>query len=329
MCYATLAFVTDYDAWRPHVAGVEATEIFELIHEMAGAAATALATAITKRPHRRLRVPARAAGGPPDAAVEHPGRGPHAARGDPRAVPVDVTEPARGRTPACARAPPSPRRPHDLPPRLGLLVFLKAPRPRQVKTRLAAGPGPRGPRRGRRDLSPPRGDHGRRETHALARTGVRVVLPAWSRATRSARWRRGSRTTRSSRRRRRATSARACDGDARRVRGRRVARGGRRHRLPGVPRDPRGARVPGARRRRPRDRPRPRRRLLAPSARATAVPPVFEGVAVVDAGGLRRDARARVGGGPDRRAPRDARRRRHRRGPRPLQGDPRFGDVLP
>jgi len=50
MCYATLAFVTDYDAWRPHAAGVEATEIFALIHEMAGAAATALGTAIAKAP---------------------------------------------------------------------------------------------------------------------------------------------------------------------------------------------------------------------------------------------------------------------------------------
>jgi len=50
MCYATLAFVTDYDAWRPHEAGVEATEIFALIHEMAGAAATALVTAIARAP---------------------------------------------------------------------------------------------------------------------------------------------------------------------------------------------------------------------------------------------------------------------------------------
>ena len=56
-----------------------------------------------------------------------------------------------------------------------LLVFLKAPRPGRVKTRLAAGLGPDGPARAaaiyRRlvELTVA-------ETHVLARTGVRVVL---------------------------------------------------------------------------------------------------------------------------------------------------------
>ena len=67
MCYATLAFVTDYDAWRPHEAGVEAPEILRIIRESAAAAARAVTVAIAKRPRRRLRLPSRAGSRAPDA----------------------------------------------------------------------------------------------------------------------------------------------------------------------------------------------------------------------------------------------------------------------
>ena len=50
MCYATLAFVTDYDAWRPEEPGVEAPDIFRLVREMAGGAARAVAAAIACAP---------------------------------------------------------------------------------------------------------------------------------------------------------------------------------------------------------------------------------------------------------------------------------------
>ena len=50
MCYATLAFVTDYDAWRPEQRGVEAPDILHLIREMAGTAARAVAAAIACAP---------------------------------------------------------------------------------------------------------------------------------------------------------------------------------------------------------------------------------------------------------------------------------------
>ena len=50
MCYATLAFVTDYDAWRPHEAGVEAPEILRIIREGASAATKAVTVAIARAP---------------------------------------------------------------------------------------------------------------------------------------------------------------------------------------------------------------------------------------------------------------------------------------
>jgi len=50
MCYATLAFVTDYDAWRPEAPGVEADDIFRIIHEMAEASLRAVAAAIACAP---------------------------------------------------------------------------------------------------------------------------------------------------------------------------------------------------------------------------------------------------------------------------------------
>jgi 5'-methylthioadenosine phosphorylase len=50
MCYATLAFVTDYDAWRREQPGVEAPDILKLIHEIAGAAARAVAAAVACAP---------------------------------------------------------------------------------------------------------------------------------------------------------------------------------------------------------------------------------------------------------------------------------------
>ena len=50
MCYATLAFVTDYDAWRPHEAGVEAPEILRIIRESAAAATRTVTVAIAKAP---------------------------------------------------------------------------------------------------------------------------------------------------------------------------------------------------------------------------------------------------------------------------------------
>ncbi len=50
MCYATLAFVTDYDAWRREERGVEAPDILRLIREMAGAASRAVAAAVACAP---------------------------------------------------------------------------------------------------------------------------------------------------------------------------------------------------------------------------------------------------------------------------------------
>ena len=50
MCYATLAFVTDYDAWRPEAPGVEAPDILRIVSEMAAGAARAVAAAIACAP---------------------------------------------------------------------------------------------------------------------------------------------------------------------------------------------------------------------------------------------------------------------------------------
>jgi 5'-methylthioadenosine phosphorylase len=50
VCYATLAFVTDYDAWRPHAASVETSEILAVIRDSADAAARVLAEAVARLP---------------------------------------------------------------------------------------------------------------------------------------------------------------------------------------------------------------------------------------------------------------------------------------
>jgi 5'-methylthioadenosine phosphorylase len=49
-CYATLALVTDYDAWRPHTAGVDAREILAVLRENAGTAAKVVAEAVSRLP---------------------------------------------------------------------------------------------------------------------------------------------------------------------------------------------------------------------------------------------------------------------------------------
>ena|SRR5947207_5317208 len=50
MCYATLAFVTDYDAWRPHAATVDTAEILAVIRETADAAARTVREAVARLP---------------------------------------------------------------------------------------------------------------------------------------------------------------------------------------------------------------------------------------------------------------------------------------
>ena len=50
MCYATLAFVTDYDAWRPHAASVETSDILAIIRETAGAALRIVKAAVASLP---------------------------------------------------------------------------------------------------------------------------------------------------------------------------------------------------------------------------------------------------------------------------------------
>jgi 5'-methylthioadenosine phosphorylase len=50
MAYATLCFVTDYDAWREGHAAVEAPEILAIIRESAAAAANAAAEAVARAP---------------------------------------------------------------------------------------------------------------------------------------------------------------------------------------------------------------------------------------------------------------------------------------
>jgi 5'-methylthioadenosine phosphorylase len=50
ICYATLAFVTDYDAWRPHEAGVEVSDVLEILRDSAAGAARAVAEAIRRAP---------------------------------------------------------------------------------------------------------------------------------------------------------------------------------------------------------------------------------------------------------------------------------------
>ncbi len=46
ICYATLALVTDYDAWRPHESSVEAEEILEVLKELSARAAAILSAAV-------------------------------------------------------------------------------------------------------------------------------------------------------------------------------------------------------------------------------------------------------------------------------------------
>ena len=50
MCYATLALVTDYDAWRPHEVTVETSEILTLLREMGDTAAAVLSQALAALP---------------------------------------------------------------------------------------------------------------------------------------------------------------------------------------------------------------------------------------------------------------------------------------
>jgi len=50
MCYATLAFVTDYDAWRPHEASVETSEILAVIRDSADLATRVVAGAVSRLP---------------------------------------------------------------------------------------------------------------------------------------------------------------------------------------------------------------------------------------------------------------------------------------
>jgi 5'-methylthioadenosine phosphorylase len=50
MCYATLALVTDYDAWRPHGEAVETREILALLKEMGDRAARTLSRAVATLP---------------------------------------------------------------------------------------------------------------------------------------------------------------------------------------------------------------------------------------------------------------------------------------
>ena len=50
MCYATLAFVTDWDAWRPHAAAVDVKEILAVIRETAGTASKTLTEAVRRLP---------------------------------------------------------------------------------------------------------------------------------------------------------------------------------------------------------------------------------------------------------------------------------------
>jgi 5'-methylthioadenosine phosphorylase len=50
LCYATLAFVTDYDAWRPHEAGVEVSDVLRILRETAVGAAHAVAEAVRRAP---------------------------------------------------------------------------------------------------------------------------------------------------------------------------------------------------------------------------------------------------------------------------------------
>ena len=50
MCYATLAFVTDYDAWRPHAATVDTAEILAVIRETADAASRTVRAAVARLP---------------------------------------------------------------------------------------------------------------------------------------------------------------------------------------------------------------------------------------------------------------------------------------
>ena len=50
MCYATLAFVTDFDAWRPHAASVETADILAIIRETADAAARIVRAAVARLP---------------------------------------------------------------------------------------------------------------------------------------------------------------------------------------------------------------------------------------------------------------------------------------
>jgi 5'-methylthioadenosine phosphorylase len=50
LCYATLAFVTDYDAWRPHEAGVEVADVLRILRDTAAKAAAAVADAVRRAP---------------------------------------------------------------------------------------------------------------------------------------------------------------------------------------------------------------------------------------------------------------------------------------
>ncbi|HVG93049.1 MAG TPA: S-methyl-5'-thioadenosine phosphorylase [Planctomycetota bacterium] len=50
ICYATLAFVTDYDAWREHEAGVDLSDVLRVLRETAEGAARAVAHAVERAP---------------------------------------------------------------------------------------------------------------------------------------------------------------------------------------------------------------------------------------------------------------------------------------
>jgi 5'-methylthioadenosine phosphorylase len=50
ICYATLAFVTDYDAWRDHEAGVDLSDVLRVLRETAEGAARAVAHAVERAP---------------------------------------------------------------------------------------------------------------------------------------------------------------------------------------------------------------------------------------------------------------------------------------
>jgi 5'-methylthioadenosine phosphorylase len=69
IAFATLSLVTDYDAWRPHEAGVDAAEILAVLRDNAHTAHEVLVNAIPRLPEGLLpenRVLASALVTPPD-----------------------------------------------------------------------------------------------------------------------------------------------------------------------------------------------------------------------------------------------------------------------